>query len=191
MLPGKDNSSDYFQRLTHLTSVLHQNEINAFLESINRAWTEGSRVMFCGNGGSAMSALHMATDLSKGVRQATGRPLHCLTPTDNMGLLTAYANDITYADAFAEQISDRLDEQDTLVTISVSGRSENLLRAAREARKKKIHVVGLLGFDGGALRELCDISLIVPSEDFQLVEDIHMAMGHMAMQHLCSLAARV
>ncbi|MDC7872045.1 hypothetical protein TH60_21370 [Pantoea ananatis] len=174
----------YFTRLNELTSKLSTEEISAFLDSIEDAWSRGAGVMFCGNGGSAMSALHMATDLSKGVRQATGRALNCFTPTDNIGLLTAYANDIEYNDAFAEQVNDRLSAGDLLIAISVSGRSENLLRAARKARSSGIRVIGLCGFDGGPLKALCDLSLVVPSSDYQLVEDIHMALGHMAMQHL-------
>lgn len=145
--------------------------------------------MFTGNGGSALSALHMATDLTKGVRQATGRPLKCITPIDNIGVLTAYSNDVSYHDAFAEQVEDQLEPGDCLIAISVSARSENLVRAVVAAKNIGARTVGLCGCDGGLLKGLCDISVVVPSTDYQLDEDIHMALGHMAMQHLSQMKA--
>jgi D-sedoheptulose 7-phosphate isomerase len=161
-------------------------EVNAFLDFVSAKWLSGAKFVICGNGGSALSALHIATDLSKGVRLKTGKTFRCQTLTDNVGILTAYANDDSYMNAFAEQVEGQLLPGDVLIAISVSGNSENVVRAVKKAREVGAATIGLCGFDGGKLLPLVDVSVLAPSRDMQLCEDIHMSLGHMLMQHLCN-----
>ena len=152
---------------------------------IQHTFESGKKIITCGNGGSASTASHYITDWNKMVNLATGKKFRGVSLCDNVGLITAYGNDLTYADVFAGQIDALMDEGDLLVAVSGSGNSPNVLNAVKAARRAGGNVLGVVGYDGGNLMPICDHSVWVPSFDMQLCEDVHLMFGHMVMKTLC------
>lgn len=157
------------------------------IEIIKSAFENDKKIITCGNGGSALTASHYITDWTKMVHLATGKKFRGLSLCDNVGLITAYANDLTYADIYAGQIEAIMDEGDLLVAVSGSGNSPNIIKAIEAARRVGGGVLGVVGYDGGKMLSICDHSVLVPSFDMQLCEDVHLMFGHMVMKALCNL----
>jgi len=101
-----------------------------------------------------------------------------LALTDNLSVLTAWANDSGYEDVFSEQLRTFIQPQDVAFAISASGNSKNVLNALRVAREARAKTVGISGFEGGQMKPLCDICVVVPSSNMQIIEDLHLAMSH-------------
>ncbi|WP_448208329.1 D-sedoheptulose 7-phosphate isomerase [Azospirillum sp. sgz302134] len=142
----------------------------------------GGKVLFCGNGGSAADAQHLAAEL-------TGRylrdrpPLAAVALTVDTSALTAIANDYSYDEVFARQVRGLGRAGDVLVGISTSGNSRNVVAALEAARALGLRTIGLTGAAGGRMKELCDVCLCVPSTDTPRIQEMHIAAGHM----LCEL----
>jgi phosphoheptose isomerase len=144
----------------------------------------GARVYVAGNGGSASIANHLTCDWMKGTH-VTGKPalkVHSLG--SNGTLLTAIANDFGFEESFAHQVELLGEAGDLLVLISSSGNSANIVRALEVARLKRMKIIGLTGFTGGKLKELCDVSLHVPVHNYGIVEDTHQSLMHCLAQFL-------
>lgn len=152
---------------------------------IAQAWRNGNQIIVFGNGGSAMTALHFVTDWSKMISMRTGKPFYGRTLLDNMGMLTAYANDVSYADIFSEQLKYVMKPGDVALAISGSGNSENVVRAIQYANHHDGITLGLCGFRGGRVKDLCQHVVWADVDDMQLVEDLHEIFGHIVMQTLC------
>jgi D-sedoheptulose 7-phosphate isomerase len=155
------------------------------VEMVREAWEAGGQIITLGNGGSAMTALHYITDWNKMIYLATGRPFRGRTLVDNMGLLTAYSNDMAYQDVFLEQLKNVSQPGDLVVAVSGSGNSENVIRAVTHANENGCRTLGLCGFAGGRLKGCAQHSIWVPVDDMQLCEDVHAMFGHMVMQSIC------
>ncbi|MBW3632230.1 MAG: SIS domain-containing protein [Chloroflexi bacterium] len=137
------------------------------------------RVVFVvGNGGSAATASHFACDLGKGTRRDGPPTFRVVSLTDNMPLLTAWANDSGYDRVFAEQLQTLAHPGDVLVVISASGNSPNVIAAVETARSCGMDVVGLTGRSGGSLAQLVDVVVHVPSDRIEVVEDAHLVAAH-------------
>lgn len=158
-------------------------EIAEVAELAADALAGGRKLMFCGNGGSAADAQHLATEYV--VRfQRDRRPLPALALTTDTSLLTAAANDLGFEQIFARQVEALGRPGDVLFLHSTSGRSSNLLRAAEAAREIEVVTIALLARDGGALAEAVDHALILPTQDGARAQEIHLAIGHI----ICELA---
>jgi D-sedoheptulose 7-phosphate isomerase len=141
----------------------------------------GGTIFFCGNGGSAADAQHIATEYV--VRySASRRPLAALALTTDSSLLTAAANDLGFELVFARQVEALCRPKDLLVLHSTSGESPNLLAAARAARERSVRTVGFLGRGGGALAGQVDEAIVVPSEDTGRIQVIHLALEHLIVE---------
>ena len=178
--------SNYLSAHQQLAKQLDTDAIQRGIEMIKAAFERGNKVITCGNGGSASTASHYITDWNKMVNIATGKKFRGVSLCDNIGLITAYGNDLSYADVFAGQIDALMDEGDLLVAVSGSGNSPNVLKAIEAARRVGGAVLGVVGYDGGKMLALCDHSVHIPSFDMQLCEDVHLMFGHMVMKTLCS-----
>jgi len=154
------------------------------------AHERGSTVFLCGNGGSASSASHFATDLMKGAIPPGARPLRALALGDNPALLTAVANDIEYQEVFAHALRALARSGDVLCVISASGASPNILAALREATRLGLETIALTGFSGGASREMADVCIHVPVDDYGIVETAHSGAAHLLTTALRSHLAR-
>jgi D-sedoheptulose 7-phosphate isomerase len=152
--------------------------IDQITELLFRAYDAGRMVFLFGNGGSAALASHFACDLGKGIANGTGKRFRVLALTDNVPLMTAWANDAKYQDIFAEQLANFVQRGDIALAISGSGNSPNVLRALELARQAGAITVGLAGFQGGKMKELCDRCMIVPSDNMQIIEDLHVCVAH-------------
>jgi D-sedoheptulose 7-phosphate isomerase len=166
---------------THLSRTIHKlpfGTINRIAGTILDAYDRSRMIYVFGNGGSAALASHLACDLGKGTVNGNGKRLRVMALTDNVPLMTAWANDSKYEDIFAEQLSNLVGRGDIAFAISGSGNSPNVLRALQVAREAGAVTVGLTGFQGGKMRELCDQCMIVPSYNMQIIEDLHLCAAH-------------
>lgn len=148
------------------------------VDAIIGAFNNKKKVLLCGNGGSAADAQHMATELVIRMDKPNRPPLSAIALTTDSSMLTAGGNDIGFENVFARQIEALGNAGDILIAISTSGKSENINRAIREATKRGMTVVGFLGKDGGASKDLVDIPIIVPSDDTQRVQEAHITIAH-------------
>ncbi len=142
--------------------------------------SERNVVYVIGNGGSATTASHMATDLGVGSLRRKN-PVRCISLVDNSGVLTATSNDIDFVSVFTQQIRLLGRPGDILVCFSASGNSPNLIEAVQLAKKLDIFTVGITGFDGGQLKNICDFRIHIPTRigSYGIVEDIHSSVSHL------------
>lgn len=181
---------NYLAAHQKLAQNLDAEKFQKGIEMIKTTYESGKKIITCGNGGSASTASHYITDWNKMVNLATGKKFRGVSLCDNVGLITAYGNDLAYIDVFAGQIDALMDEGDLLVAVSGSGNSPNVLKAIESARRAGGKVLGVVGYDGGKMMPMCDHSVLVPSFDMQLCEDVHLMFGHMVMKTLCSSAIK-
>lgn len=145
----------------------------------------GGKVLFCGNGGSAADAQHLAAELSG--RYEMNRPgIAGLALTTDTSALTAIANDFGYDRVFARQVEALGKPGDVLYAISTSGNSPNVVAAIETARALGIRVIAVTGATGGKMREMCDVLLNVPADKAAHIQEMHIAIGHM----ICGLVER-
>jgi len=178
----KEFSLDY---LNEIKSVLSDLPLEKFEEVVNlilNAYVEERQIFIMGNGGSGSTASHFACDINKGVCFGLNKRFKVICLNDNIPTMLAYANDVSYADIFVEQLKNFLKPNDLVIGISGSGNSENVLRAIRYANENGAYTIGFTGFDGGKLVTLAHASLVVPANDMQKVEDVHLILTHMLMQ---------
>ncbi len=135
-------------------------------------------VFVMGNGGSAATASHIATDLSKTASVPGREQLRCLSLADNTSLITAIGNDLSFDEIFSRQMENLVGRGDVVLLVSGSGNSPNLLRAARLARARGAKTAALLGFDGGKLKRLVELPILVASDQYGVIEDLHLSIGH-------------
>ena len=149
-----------------------------------RAYTSGSGVFSCGNGGSAAIANHLQCDHVKGVRTATDLAPRVVSLSASIELMTAIANDIGYEDVFVYQLQSQSRPGDVLMAISSSGGSPNIVRALTWAREHGLGTIALTGFDGGQARAVAEVAIHVDSTNYGIVEDLHHAVMHALAQYI-------
>jgi len=163
------NLSQYINDLQALLGRIDTGVVDEIASRIRKA----DRVYIVGNGGSMATAMHLAEDLLKCARVRAAALC-------DLSLLTAYANDCGYESSFDQTLSVLADSGDLVVAISASGNSENVLRAVRACSNS----VGLTGFDGGRLKDVADVAVVVPSDNIRMVEDAHLVICHMIVTRL-------
>lgn len=181
------NSCDirsYLEELTVTIQKLPLPAIDRLVSTLLEAY-EGARTIFIfGNGGSASLASHMSCDFGKGTIPKAGKRLRVVALTDNVALITAWANDTRYDRIFAEQLENLLRPGDVALAISGSGNSSNVLAALNFAREAGAVTTGVTGFQGGKMKALCDVCVVVPSDNMQIIEDLHLAIAHSVFRRL-------
>ncbi|BCD67619.1 D-sedoheptulose 7-phosphate isomerase [Nitratiruptor sp. YY09-18] len=140
------------------------------------------KIMLCGNGGSAADAQHIAAELV-GRFKNERRALPAIALTTDTSALTAIANDYDFSEVFSRQVEALAYAGDVLIAISTSGESENVIKAVEAAKIKGCKIIGLLGKDGGMLKDMCDAVMVVPVYDTARIQEMHILIGHI----LCSL----
>lgn len=175
----------YFEQLTLIIGKLDVASVDGAISLVHNAWMNKRKILVCGNGGSALTASHYINDWNKMAYLSSGRPFRGTSLSDNMGLVTAYSNDISYEDVYREQLKNLMDEGDLVVAISGSGNSENVVRAVNYANENGGVTLAICGYDGGKIKKLAQHALWVPSFDMQICEDLHFVFGHMVMKSLC------
>lgn len=170
----------YFENYHRVVAELPYEEIEQVADALYRAYEYNRRVFLFGNGGSAALASHFACDLGKGTIPPGNRHkrFRVLSLTDNIPLITAWANDLSYDQVFAEQLRNFIQPGDIAFGISGSGCSPNVLLALEVARESHAFTMGLTGFKGGKMPGLCDLCMIIPSHNMQIIEDFQLSITH-------------
>ena len=153
----------------------------AICDAIIDCYRNGGKVLFCGNGGSAADAQHLAAELS-GRYYYDRPPLAAEALHVNTSYLTAVANDYSYDEVYARLIRGMGQEGDVLIGLSTSGNSKNVIRAIDAAKELKMTTVGMTGESGGDMREICDHIIRIPSKDTPRIQECHMLIGHSICQ---------
>ena len=171
----------YKQNLINEINNLDNNAICSVVELLLKSRDEDKQVFIFGNGGSGATASHIVGDFNKGLSLDKPREKRYkfISLVDNSPTLLSLANDVSYNDVFVEQLKNFINDGDLVIGISGSGNSENVLRAVNYAKEIGNTVIGFTGFDGGKLKKLSDVCVHVPLYDMQIVEDIHMMLGHL------------
>jgi D-sedoheptulose 7-phosphate isomerase len=169
---------DYWDEVASVAAAIDLESLEHAALMLLACQARGRVVFVVGNGGSAATASHFACDLSKGTRRDGPPTFHVVSLTDNVPLLTAWANDSGYDRVFSEQIHALACPGDILVVISASGNSPNVLAVIETARSCGMSVIGLTGRSGGHLANLVDVLMHVPSDRIEVVEDAHLVAAH-------------
>ena len=178
---GAVTDGGYVGRVQAALESIRNEQVHAFVDLL----IDARQVFVIGNGGSATTASHMATDLGVG-SQRFGAGIRVTSLVDNAGVITATGNDLSYDDIFSAQVQLLGQAGDVLVAISASGNSQNLIAAAAQAQQLGMKVVGVTGFTGGRLAEMADLSIHVETEvgDYGPAEDVHLVVNHMVTELL-------
>lgn len=183
-IPREGFFSGYADRLSNVLASSDWSGVAQLAGDMHSAWRAGRQVFFCGNGGSAGNAVHLANDFIYGIAKRTGGGLRSVALSANPAVITCLANDVGYDRIYCEQLAVLGQEGDILVALSGSGNSPNILSALERARVMKIKTYAILGFGGGRSKELADVAIHFPVDDMQISEDMQLVVGHMLMQWL-------
>ena len=186
MVNSISNCRSYFELLSRSIQSLPFEDVERVTGILVRAYEQQRTVFVFGNGGSAALASHFACDLGKGTVNGSSKRFRVMALTDNVPLMTAWANDARYEDIFAEQLANFAVPGDIAFAISGSGNSANVLNALRVAKQAGATTVGLAGFAGGRMLALCDACIVVPCDNMQIIEDLHLCIAHSLFTCICS-----
>ncbi len=175
----------YLNEVVEMIRGLPRKDIRRVVEAVREAREQNRQLFLLGNGGSAATASHMACDLAKTSSMPGVRRIRAIALTDNVPLITAWGNDASYENVFAEQLANLVQPGDLVIALSGSGNSPNVLRAVKVAKDVGARTVGLTGHPGGKLKGMVDISVVVPSRRIEQAED-----AHLILDHLVSVALR-
>ena len=181
----KNSFTGYADRLSTILKDYDWEPVSVLAGAMARIWERGDQLFLCGNGGSAVAASHYITDWNKMIYTHTKLKFNGICLSDNVGLITAYSNDLSYSEVFSEQVKNLLHEGDLLITLSGSGNSENVIRATMVANDMKVNTLAICGYDGGGLKQVSNNAVWIRSYDMQLCEDAQTVFGHMVMKSLC------
>jgi D-sedoheptulose 7-phosphate isomerase len=174
----------FVEENARVVAALSIDDILCGAEAIDSARQQGNRVFIVGNGGSAATATHMACDLMKAASGPDRPPVRVQCLSDCTPAVTAWANDESFDVVFSAQLKIQAEPGDLLIVVTGSGRSPNVLRALEQARDSDIRTIGLLGMGGGLALGLCDVSVLVDSADYEVIENAHMVVGHLWAAYL-------
>ncbi|SVD52945.1 uncharacterized protein METZ01_LOCUS405799, partial [marine metagenome] len=150
---------NYIKNHNDVMASLNQGEIEFAINLIVKTWESDQQIVTCGNGGSANTTSHYITDWNKMSHLATGKQFKGICLSDNTGLITAYANDLSYDDIYSEQVKNLMKEGDLLIIVSGSGNSENVVRAIDVANDLGCETLAICGYDGGKVKKIAKHSL--------------------------------
>ena len=179
---------NFLNESRHLLEIIDKEEIDKVIEILFEAWKNDKHVFSMGNGGSASTATHFASDLSKTVATEGKKRFKSIGLTDNIPLMSAWINDTGFENLFTGQLENMMEDGDVLVGFSVHGGSgsgdagiwsQNMLKAIKFAKEKGAKTIGLSGYDGGIMKKMCDACIVVPIESTPHVEGFHVVLNHL------------
>ena len=182
--PSTDFFTDYARRLQASLATAEWSGVAQLAADIHECWLQKRQVFFCGNGGSAGNAIHLANDFLYGIAKRPGGGLRVNALSANPAVITCLANDIGYDRIYAEQLSVLANPGDVLVVLSGSGNSPNIVAVLEQAKAMKVKSHAILGFSGGRCKQLADVAIHFSVDDMQISEDLQLVVGHMLMQWL-------
>ena len=183
-----DTPEDYFRaystNIAEAWRTIDQTAIAHGAKLLKECLVRDGIIYACGNGGSAAITNHLLCDFHKGIQTSTTIKPRVISLSSHLELITAIANDISYDDIFVYQLNAMARPGDLLITISSSGNSENIVRAAQWAKQNAIPTISLVGFSGGRSAAIADATIHVAAENYGIVEDIHQSVMHIFAQFL-------
>ncbi len=190
----KKTISAYIKNLKKSLSTMPVDKIEILAQRIIEAGKRGNTIFVVGNGGSAATAAHFVCDLQKTILGKDAVPgktdrtksLRVICLSDNVPLLTAWANDSSYKSIFSGPLGNLAQPDDFLIVITGSGNSTNIIEVLKVAKKLKVESFGILGFDGGKAKELADEHLLIDTSHYGIVEDVHLVENHIVTEVLKS-----
>jgi D-sedoheptulose 7-phosphate isomerase len=185
-MTAHDVCMDYSVRLQSALATADWSTVTSLAQAMEECWKASRQVFFCGNGGSAGNAIHLANDFVYGIAKKTGAGIKATALSANQSVMTCFANDINYDSIYSEQIALFAQPDDILIVLSGSGNSPNLVKALEQAKARQVKTYAILGFSGGKCKQLADVAIHFPIEDMQIAEDLQLIVGHMIMQWLYS-----
>ena len=182
----KNHKTEYQEKLNDLIDKIDIDVFENITSILIQAYKNEKTIYVAGNGGSAATASHYKADFNFFIRYFKEKRFKIQSLTDHTPLMTAISNDTSYDEVFTQQMQDYFDKGDVLIAISASGNSTNVVKAAEYASELAGTSIGLVGFDGGELKEKCDICLHTPNKkgDYGPIEDLHMIICHMMVTYL-------
>ena len=163
-------------------------DIITVIKNIEKKIKKGGKILFCGNGGSAADAQHLAAEFIVRLRPHINRhPIPALTLAQDTSTITACGNDYSFDDIFLRPFQALSKKDDILICISTSGNSKNILKVLKEAKKKNIYSVGFLGKGGGKAKKMCDQTLVIPSKNTARIQECHIFLGHFILENVENL----
>lgn len=184
----EDFVNNYIKKLQETLNALPNDKVKEIADIIHNAYKNNKKIFILGNGGSASTSSHFACDLSKGtlgrVYDENEKRYKVISLTDNVATITAYANDVSFDDVFRHQMNGLVEEGDIIIAMTGSGNSKNVLRAIEYANKCGAVTIGFLGFDGGKAKVILKHSIVVPSNHYGRIEDMHLILEHMICAYL-------
>ncbi len=174
----------YFYELEQLVRSISLPHLQEVLSLLEDAYRNGHRVFIMGNGGSAATASHFALDLAKNTIAPGAPRLKAISLTDHVPLITAWSNDTAYEHVFAEQLANMIEPGDVAIGISTSGNSPNVINALRLAKELQASTIGLLGANGGKIKEIVDAYVLAPGQKIEQEEDAHLILAHVITCHM-------
>ena len=184
---------NYFAEARKITEAIPVDDIDRAIELLFEAWKNGGHVFACGNGGSASTATHFVSDLVKTTATPGKRGFKAECLNDNIPLMLALINDEGFDNLYYEQLKTKFQKGDVLICISVHGGSgkdkaglwsQNLLKAMKYVQENGGKTIGLSGFDGGAMKEIADVCIVVPIDSTPHVESFHLVLEHLIIGRL-------
>ncbi len=180
----KEHFANYGVRLAAVLANADFTPVETLARALLACWRAGKSVYFCGNGGSAGNAIHLANDFIYGIAGGKGPGMRAHALSANSAVLTCLANDIEFAEIYSTQIKVFCGPGDVLIALSGSGNSPNILKAIEAARDMGMTTFAILGFSGGKAKALVETPIHFAIDDMQISEDLQMMVGHMVMQWL-------
>jgi len=174
----------YLLGIDSVVKMLDQKKIDRIIDILFDAYKKDKQVFVMGNGGSAATASHFCNDLSKTVQSTGKKGFRALPLTDNVSLMTAWGNDTSFENIFYGQLVNLLNPGDVVIGISGGGNSSNVIKAIKYANNNKATTIGLLGYSGGKLMPLARENILVPIDNYQFIEDVHLIVIHLIISVL-------
>ncbi len=176
--------NSYFTELEQMLRDISQAHLQDILSLLEETYRNGHRIFIMGNGGSAATASHFALDLAKNTIMPGAPRLKAISLTDHVPLITAWSNDTAYEHIFEEQLANMIEPGDLVIGISTSGNSPNVINALKLAKKSCAATVGLLGAEGGLIKNIVDSYVLAPGQNIEQEEDAHMILTHFITRHM-------
>lgn len=179
---------NYFENIKKEVDALDKGAVQKVVDVLHEAWKNNKQVFILGNGGSASTASHFACDLGKGTLSRVYDPnvkrFRVMSLTDNVAIMTAFANDLSYDDIFSQQLHNLVQQGDIVIAITGSGNSPNVVKAVDIANKAGAVTIAFLGFDGGKVKGMADHVVHVKCDNYGIIEDIHSMLNHVIISNL-------
>lgn len=177
---------NYLNTEIEIIKKLDLDAINKVMNVLEEARLNDRNIFICGNGGSAATASHFASDFNKGVSMELDKKYKFECLSDNVPMMMAVANDISYDEIFRIPLKNKMHKNDVFIGISGSGNSKNVVNAMEYAKSISGTTIAIVGYNGGKLKEMADYSIHVNVDNMQITEDLHMVMDHLMMYTLCN-----